>query len=91
MHQSLTRYTYDKLKGGDCMNDALEALYKHWYDNTESCAEYQEMCNLFCDTGDKTNDDMNFAIIAKATSEESKMAFYAGFHAAMSLLTGNNN
>lgn len=72
------------------MNTALEALYKQWYDNTESCAEYQEMCSLFCDTGDKEKDNMNFAIMAKAVSEESKTAFYAGFHTAMSLLIENN-
>lgn len=72
------------------MNKALEELYKHWYDNTESSDEAQELYRLFCNTGDKANDYMNFAIIAKATSEESKIAFCAGFHTAMSLLIENN-
>ena len=72
------------------MNDALEALYKQWNENTESSAEYQEMCSLFCNTGYKSKDEMNFSIIVKAVSEESKLAFCAGFHTAMSLLIENN-
>lgn len=72
------------------MNNALEAMYKQWYESTGSSAEYQEMYSLFCDTGDKTNDDRNFSIINKASYKESQMAFYAGFRTAMSLLIENN-
>ena len=73
------------MKGGDYMNDALETLYKQWYDNTASSFEVQNLYKLFCNTGDKANDDMCFTAIAEATFEESKMAFYAGFNTAMSL------
>lgn len=43
MHKGLTRYIYDKLKGGDYMNNALETLYKQWTESTESSEEYEEM------------------------------------------------
>lgn len=72
------------------MNKHLELLYKQWHESTEDSAEAQELYKLFCNTGDKTNDDMNFTIIAKATFAESQKAFYAGFHTAMSILIENN-
>lgn len=72
------------------MNKHLELLYKQWYESTENSAAAQELYELFCNTGDKVNDDMNFTLITEATSEESKMAFCAGFHTAMSILIENN-
>ena len=73
------------------MNKALELLHKQWYDTTEGSAEHQKLYNLFCNTGDEANDNMNFATIAKATFSESEMAFCAGFHTAMSILIENNH
>lgn len=67
------------------MNDALEILHKQWYENSESSNEVQELYQLFCNTGDKANDDMCFSAIAEATFEESRMAFYAGFSTAISI------
>lgn len=56
-----------------------------------SSDEAQELYKLFYNTGDKANDDMNFATITKATFAESEMAFCAGFHTAMSILIENNH
>lgn len=72
------------------MNKYLELLYKQWNESTEDSEKAQEMYRLFCNTGDKANDDMNFNILANAVNEESKTAFCAGFHTAMSILIENN-
>lgn len=72
------------------MNKHIELLYKQWNKSTEDSEKAQELYRLFCNTGDKANDDMNFTIIAKAVSEESKIVFCAGFHTAMSILIENN-
>lgn len=61
------------------MNDALEILYRQWYDNIESSDEAKELYQLFCNTGDKSNDDMSFEVILKLHLQKVKWLFMQDF------------
>lgn len=60
----------------------IEALYKQWRSNT-AISDLAENLYLLCNTGDKTDNATNSAMITEAIFEESKSAFDAGFRAAL--------
>ena len=70
------------------MNNLLEALYSNWVENYTNSPKVKDAFDKLCTGNDIAEINKKYDILGEAVSEESRMAFNAGFRTAVQLLMG---
>lgn len=70
------------------MNKILDSLFNQWEENSMNTKEVKTAFSVLCEGKDIAEHNERVDVLGMAISEESRVAFYAGFKTAVQLLIG---